>query len=105
MKPSCVPVAASAVFRLAMSAASAACPTYLIGPVQAGNGPPRRAPHEAATRFRVLIELGKFLPVAAIGEGGQREISDARLLVPRLCARAGRRKSRQSRKGVVPPLE
>src|SRR5258708_4507945 len=69
----------------------------------ARNGPPRGAPHEAATRFRVLIELCKFLPVAAIGEGGQREIGDARLLVPRLCARAGRRKSGQSRKGVVPP--
>src|SRR5215467_1336513 len=59
MKPSCVPVAASAVFRLAMSAASVACPTYLIGPVQAGRATGRRA----ALGFCERSVLGPRLPI------------------------------------------
>ena len=92
-----------------MSALSAACPVYLIGPVQAGRPTwaPRRAAHQAAARFRVEIELVEFLPVAAIGKRGEREIGNARFLMLGLvggCSGAsGRRESRHAGEGVVPP--
>ena len=43
--------------------------------------PPRRAPHKTAARFRVEIKFAEFLPVAAIGERGQRHVGDGRFLM------------------------
>ena len=53
-----------------MSAASAAWPVYLIGPVQAGRPTGRRAalPIRLPLNSGIEIKLAEFLPVAAIGE-------------------------------------
>jgi len=91
-----------------MSAWSAAWPIYFD---RAGAGRPayrtaRGAAQEAAARFRVAIELAELLPVASVGERGQRQVGNARFLVLGFGCRldgTGRGKSRQPREGIIPP--
>ena len=77
------------------------------GAGRAADRPARRAAHQAAAQFRIEIELAEFLPVAAVGERGQRQIGDARFLMLGLVrcrgGTAGRRKTRHAREGVIPP--
>ena len=56
MKPSAAPAAAIAFFRLSMSAAIAAWPVYLIGPVQTG----RRGRRRAALPTNVPVDSGSW---------------------------------------------
>ena len=69
--------------------------------------PARRAAHQAAARFRILIELAEFLPVTAVGERCERDVRNARFLVLGFvrgrCGAARRRKARHAREGVIPP--
>ena len=73
------------------------------GADRAPDGPARRAPHQAAARFRVLIEFAEFLPVAAIGECGQRQLRHARFLVRGFRNVFRRREPLHARKSVIPP--
>ena len=109
MKPSSAPVAASAFFRLSISALQRRMAGIFDRPGagRPAHRPPRRAAHQAAARFRIEIKLAEFLPVAAIGERGQRHVGDGRFLMLGFVRGGGRaarrRKSRHPGKGVIPP--
>ena len=70
---------------------------------RASRAPRRRAPDQDAGRFRVLIKLAELLPVAAIAEGRQRNVGNARLSLLGFGNGIGRRKPAHAGKGVVPP--
>jgi hypothetical protein len=105
VKPSAAPAAAIAFFQIIDVGGDRGLPGVFdrASADRTARTPACGAAHQRTGRFRILIELREFLPVAAVGEGRQRHVGDARLSLLGFRHGIRRDEARHARESVIPP--